>query len=164
MIVPAKNLIDQLILDIRNIAHDLSPPGLAMFGLFHAIDTYVSLLNDTGAIEIILAEAEGLGSDRIKLPEKEELALFRVITQLIANTLKHAEATKIHIYFKVIGAELEIGYMDNGKGFEPKILQERKGIGMQNIISRLQMINASHTLETSAGKGFKIDIRLSLLN
>jgi signal transduction histidine kinase len=158
VIVPAKGLIDQMIVDVRNIAHDLSPPGLAMFGLFHAIDSYVTLINNTGEIEIILAEDIGI-TDR-KLPEKEELALFRVITQLIANTLKHAEATKIEIDFKISEEKLKIDYSDNGKGFDVAILNERKGIGMQNIMSRLQMINATYKMDTNLNNGFKMEIVL----
>jgi len=156
IILPAKQLIDKMIVDVRNIAHDLSPPGLAMFGLYTSIEGFVSLINKTGEIEVILANE--LNTEEKLLSEKEELALFRVITQLIANTLKHANATKIEIYFKQQENSFEISYQDNGKGFDVAILNEKKGIGMQNIISRIQMINATYILETSLDKGFKMII------
>ncbi|MFI5452561.1 sensor histidine kinase [Pedobacter sp. UC225_61] len=156
VILPAKQLIDKMIVDVRNIAHDLSPPGLAMFGLYTSIEGFASLINKTGEIEIILANE--LNTEEKLLSEKEELALFRVITQLIANTLKHANATKIEIYFKQQDNSFEISYHDNGKGFDVAILDAKKGIGMQNIISRIQMINATYTLETSLDKGFKMQI------
>jgi signal transduction histidine kinase len=156
VILPAKQLIDKMIVDVRNIAHDLSPPGLAMFGLYTSIEGFVSLINKTGEIEVILANE--LRTEEKLLSEKAELALFRVITQLIANTLKHANATIIEIYFKQQENSFEITYQDNGKGFDIAILNEKKGIGMQNIISRIQMINATYALETSLNKGFKIQI------
>jgi signal transduction histidine kinase len=160
IILPAKELIDKMIVDVRNIAHDLSPPGLAMFGLYTSIEGFVNLINKSSAIEVTIAH-EPFVEERL-LNEKTELALFRVVTQLISNTLKHAEAAKIEICFKPTDTHLEINYTDNGKGFDPQVLEEKKGIGMQNIQSRLQMINANYTMETSVGKGFKMLITVGL--
>ncbi len=159
-ILPVKELIDKMIKDVRHISHDLSPPGLAMFGLYTTIEAFVSLINNTGKIEIEI-EHDPYVEERL-LAERTELALFRVITQLIANSLKHAEATHINLTFKPTDKQLEITYSDNGKGFDVAILNERKGIGMQNIVSRLQMVDATYTLETSPGKGFKISINCPL--
>ena len=156
ILLPAKQLIDKMIVDVRNIAHDLSPPGLTMFGLYHTVDAFVSLINKTGEIEVIVSH-QPLIEERI-FSEKVELALFRIITQLIANTLKHANATQIHLVFKPNDMQLGIEYMDNGKGFDLSILTKHHGIGMQNIKSRLQMIEATYTLESSPAKGFKMNI------
>lgn len=156
VILPAKQLIDKMIIDVRNISHDLSPPGLAMFGLYTSVEGFVSLIDKTGEIEIELSTTI-VTEDRL-LPERAELALFRVITQLIANTLKHANATKININFKLLDTDLIIEYHDNGKGFDMSILEEKKGMGMQNIFSRLQMVNATYTIETAENKGFKMII------
>jgi signal transduction histidine kinase len=160
IILSAKQLIDQMIIDVRNIAHDLSPPGLAMFGLYTTLAAFVSLINKSGEIAVVI-EHDPLTEERI-LSEKEELAIFRIITQLVANTLKHAAATEIKITFKPAAGCLEILYQDNGKGFDLAVLHERTGIGMQNIISRLQLINATYTIETSEGNGFKMDMRVDL--
>jgi signal transduction histidine kinase len=158
VIVPAKELIDKMIIDVRNIAHDLSPPGLSMFGFFHAIESFTTLINNTGEIDITISQNPDF--DKKRLPEKDELALFRIITQLIANTLKHAEATKIELNFDCTATRFNINYTDNGKGFNQAILKERKGIGMQNIFSRLQMINAIYTLDTGLNQGFKMHIEI----
>jgi signal transduction histidine kinase len=159
VIVPAKELIDQMVVDVRNIAHALSPPGLSMFGLYHSLDGYVALINKSEEINISVAH-EPLIEERF-LEEKTELALFRIITQLISNTIKHANASQIDILFKPTLTELQIIYMDNGKGFDPKVLEEKKGIGMQNIQSRLQMINATYSIKTAVGAGFQMVINLS---
>lgn len=156
VVLPAKELIDQMIVDVRHISHDLSPPGLTMFGLYHAIENFVSLINKSETIAInITHEAQ---EEERWLDEKSELALFRIIVQLIANTLKHAAASEIEISFKSLPELLSITYQDNGRGFDPKVLEEKKGMGMQNIKSRLQLINAKHTMETSLGQGFKMEI------
>lgn len=155
----AKQLIDKMIVDVRHISHDLSPPGLAVFGLFTTIEAFVTLINNTGEIKISLVQEEAV--EEINLPEKTALALFRVLTQLVDNTIKHANATEITIEFKS-EATLLINYSDNGKGFDIDKLKERSGIGMQNIQSRLQMVNAQYQIETSVGRGFRIAISCPL--
>ncbi|MES2419024.1 MAG: histidine kinase [Bacteroidota bacterium] len=156
VILSAKQLIDKMIVDVRNIAHDLSPPGLAMFGLYTTLDAFVSLINKTGEIAVAI-EHDHLIEERL-LSEKAELAIFRIITQLIANTLKHAAATKIEISFRPDPMFIEINYKDNGKGFDLAILDKQQGIGMQNIKSRLQLINATYTFESSINNGFRLNM------
>lgn len=160
VVVPAKELIDKMIVDVRNISHDLSPPGLAMFGLYTSIEGFVSLINNSGQIEIEISH-NPLIEERF-LSEKTELALFRILTQLISNTLKHANASKVSIHFTPTDNRLMIDYADNGNGFELEVLQQKKGIGMQNIISRLQMIEATYKMESSLGNGFKMNIDLKM--
>jgi signal transduction histidine kinase len=156
IILPAKELIDQMIVEVRNIAHDLSPPGLAMFGLYTTLEGFIASINKTGAIEIELAYAD---ETHTQLPnETISLALFRVITQLLANTLTHAAATKVQLHFEAGEQLLKISYDDNGKGFDVAILNEKRGIGMQNILSRLQMINATYAITTSPNNGFGMKI------
>lgn len=156
----AKQLIDQMIIDVRHIAHDLSPPGLAMFGLHTSLEAFISLINQSDEIEIQLIH-EPLMEGQV-LSEKTELALFRIITQLISNTLKHAEASLVEISFKPQPNQLEISYTDNGKGFDMSSIAEHKGLGLQNIKSRLQMIEATYTLESALHQGFNMRISVPL--
>lgn len=155
----AKQLIDKMIVDVRHISHDLSPPGLAVFGLFTTIEAFVTLINNTGEIKISIEQDEAI--EEVELPEKTALALFRVLTQLVDNTIKHANATHITISFKK-ETTLLIAYQDNGKGFDLAVLEKRGGIGMQNIQSRLQMVNAVYEIETALGKGFKLTVSCPL--
>jgi signal transduction histidine kinase len=156
MLLSARQLIDKMIIDVRNIAHDLSPPGLAMFGLYHTLESFISLINKTGKIEVCVHHDPYI--EARFLSEKIELALFRIITQLIANTLKHANASQINLVFKPTDKNLVIDYTDNGVGFDLSILTKHHGIGVQNIKSRLQMIDATYTMESSPDWGFKVNI------
>jgi signal transduction histidine kinase len=153
----AKELIDKMIVDVRHISHDLSPPGLSVFGLFRTVDAFVTLINNTGQIKITLLHVGDV--EALQLPEKTALALFRVLTQLVDNTIKHAKATAIDISFQ-LDEKLLIRYNDNGTGFDLDVLKRSAGIGMQNIRSRLQMINAEYQIITAPGKGFSVSIEL----
>ncbi|WP_113663294.1 sensor histidine kinase [Pedobacter nanyangensis] len=160
VLADAKELIDKMIVDVRHISHDLSPPGLAVFGLFTTIEAFVNLINNTDQIKITLVHENDL--EEVELPEKTSLALFRVLTQLVDNTLKHAQATEIKMLFGIQGTNLFIAYQDNGKGFDMEVLKQRSGIGMQNIQSRLQMINAEYQIQSSVGNGFHVEIKYPL--
>lgn len=160
VLADAKELIDKMIVDVRHISHDLSPPGLAVFGLFTTIEAFVNLINNTDQIKITLVHENDL--EEVELPEKTSLALFRVLTQLVDNTLKHAQATEIKMLFGIQGTNLFIAYQDNGKGFDMEVLKQRSGIGMQNIQSRLQMINAEYQIQSSVGNGFLVEIKYPL--
>jgi len=153
----AKELIDKMIVDVRHISHDLSPPGLSVFGLFPTVDAFVTLINNTGQIKITMSQVGDV--EALRLPEKTALALFRVLTQLVDNTIKHAQATAISISFE-LAEKLSISYQDNGTGFDLEVLSKRGGIGMQNIQSRLQMVNAEYQINTAPGKGFNVEIEL----
>jgi len=156
---PARALIDKMIVDVRNISHDLSPPGLAMFGLYSAIEAFITIINHN-AESIIIHIAQEPAEAFPRLTERSELALFRVITQLVSNTIKHAVASQIRILFKAGKEQLEIVYQDNGGGFDPDILKKQQGMGIQNMKSRLQMIHADYMIETAEGRGFKMIITL----
>jgi two-component system, NarL family, sensor histidine kinase DegS len=81
-----------------------------------------------------------------------------VLQELITNTLKHAAATEIHISIKNEGDIFEIEYQDNGHGFDEKTNTD--GLGLQNIKTRLLMINAGFEMNSITGKGFQCSIRL----
>ncbi|WP_199118323.1 sensor histidine kinase [Pedobacter sp. ASV28] len=162
-LLSAKQLIDKMIIDVRHISHDLSPPGLAVFGLYTTIEAFVNLIKNTGEIKIVLDHQEN--ADEVSLPERKSLALFRVLTQLVDNTIKHAQATEIKIYFRLDEHQLLIDYADNGKGFDmAATLNKRAGIGMQNIQSRLQMVNADYRIETNPNAGFRLFISCPIQN
>jgi signal transduction histidine kinase len=87
------------------------------------------------------------------------ISLYRIIQELITNTIKHAEASEIDIVIKNEGNTFILEYSDNGKGFDAEKIQMH-GLGTQNIQSRLLMINASHIIDTAEGKGFRFIIYL----
>jgi len=89
------------------------------------------------------------------------VALYRVLEELINNTIKHAYATKSTIKFTAIGEEaIIIEYTDNGKGISSSLIN--KGMGLQNIESRLTVINAAYKIDTAEGSGFKMTITHTL--
>lgn len=155
----SKDIIDKVIKDVRNISHNLSPPALSYYGLVAAIEEHCLVINQTGSLEISLDNgAQHLLQD-MALPVS--VALYRVLEELINNTIKHAYATKSTIKFTAIGNEaIVIEYADNGKGISSSLIS--KGMGLQNIESRLTVIKGTYKIDTAEGRGFKMTITYTL--
>jgi signal transduction histidine kinase len=155
----SKDIIDKVIKDVRHISHNLSPPGLTYYGLVAAIEEKSSIINQSGSLAIsLINEAEPVLQN---LPLPVSVAFYRVLEELINNTIKHAGATTSTIKFTVsIDDMLIIEYADNGKGLHLGPIN--KGMGMQNIESRLTVINATYKIASGYDKGFMIKIEYPL--
>ena len=150
-----KASIDTVIKDVRNIAHNLYPSGLLQYGFAGAVEEMAEAAGGAGMPGITIRnEADGrLG----KLNQDEALALYRVLQELLTNTVKHAGAREARISFLTKGETLLVEYADDGKGMNAAG-QPKRGMGMQNIGSRLGAIQAAYTIDTAAGRGFAITI------
>ncbi|MFM6926451.1 MAG: sensor histidine kinase [Ferruginibacter sp.] len=149
-----KPLIDNIITTVRNISHSLSPPGLSLFGLESTLHELFDNFNLAGNIK--LAFENDLGERLNAFHEQTALALYRVIQELLTNTVKHAHASEVLIRcFEESGSTI-ITYQDDGKGMDA-VAGKKHGMGMQNIEARLRMIQAHYELPV-VDQGFFIKI------
>ena len=149
------------IIALRRISYDLMPKGLSKEGLAYALNELCVRLSETG----IKAQFTR-GGDCEHPDAKTELALYRVVQELVNNTLKHAEATRIEMVMNCSLASRQDGHgrcilmiSDNGKGFDAE-KEKDKGLGMRNIESRLSMIGATYHFESEPGEGTMVTIVL----
>lgn len=155
-----KPLIDNIMTTVRNISHTLSPPGLELFGLEHTLHELCDTYNLSGELQLTMENNSGQDIDIIG--KERSLTLYRVIQELLSNTIKHAKASAVDIgIHKPDEHNFEVVYTDNGKGMDATAIK-RSGMGMQNIEGRLGMIRAGYTIDSAPGKGFKISIKLPI--
>ena len=152
-----KPLIDNIITNVRNISHSLSPPGLELFGLEHTLHELCDNINLSGNLKLSLDNKAGEQLDDIGV--QNSLAIYRVIQELVANTMKHANAGSAAIVVDKNADQLLLHYKDDGKGFDTNA-NKKTGMGLQNIESRLRLVNATYRIESAPGKGFNIFITL----
>jgi signal transduction histidine kinase len=153
----AKQLIDKVIQDVRHISHNLSPPGIALYGFMGALEELCEFITSSGKLQINIDNPTGDIPN--KLSEAASISLYRVTEELLNNTLKHADATQVDISLALDDSDILFTYHDNGRGIAPQV-QLGKGMGMQNIESRLGVIGATFTIDTTPGTGFNIQIRI----
>jgi signal transduction histidine kinase len=158
----SKSTIDKIVKDVRHISHNLSPATLGYYGLAAAINEHSDIINQSGRLTIdVINDADALLES---LPLPTATALYRVLEELLNNTIKHSGASKAEIHFIEKPNTLFIAYKDNGKGLSGSSDQLKKGMGMQNIESRLTNINASYNVTTKPGEGFHVEINYPVIN
>jgi PAS domain S-box-containing protein len=110
-----KQHIQNVLQDLRATAKELRPPTIFNFGLENAIRSHANdILEKHQNLSIYLS----LAHDRQILPEKVRLALFRIFQQSLANVLRHAKATEVHVRFSFDAEEAHLEITDNGTGFD----------------------------------------------
>lgn len=95
-----------------------------------------------------------------QLDDKLKMTIFRIVQEQLNNTVKHANASEVMISIVQKIRQLQITIADNGKGFDTA--QIRKGIGITNIISRTELFNGRVKIESSPGKGCRMQVSFTI--
>jgi len=89
-----------------------------------------------------------------------ELHIFRIIQELINNSIKHGNAKNINLVIENQKPTIHIKYSDNGVGFDVTRAQYQKGLGMKNIESRIELLNATLEIKSEINKGTTFTINI----
>lgn len=154
-----QELVDDAIGQTRIIANNLMPSLLNDFGLAKALNSFVKKINLLGKVTIKLE----VGGEIHKLGADESVVVYRVITELINNSLKHANCHHIGIELMETEGITRINYQDDGIGLDWTELKKdapAQGMGLKNIVNRVKSINGS--VEIGRGKGSGMFARIIL--
>lgn len=153
-----KQLIDQIIKEVRIISSSLMPQSLADFGVSQALETWIALIRSNSHITIDYSESFSFNAK--DLDKDTQICIFRVVQELINNTIKHSKASLIVIDMTNSDELIYISYYDNGIGFNP-IQTSKSGSGIINIRERVETLKGNILFNNSV-QGTKIEIELPL--
>jgi signal transduction histidine kinase len=157
----AENLIDESITSLKNISTKLSPHVLIDFGLLKAVRSFIGKLQISS--KPIIRFNSNIKDKRFSY--NTEVVIYRVICELISNTLKHADAHNIFIDLLEDGKSIHLKYIDDGKGFDIEQEEHKlSGMGYSNMKSRIRSLNGSFEVFSRPGEGVNIDIKISTTN
>ena len=122
-------------------------------GLIPALDKLTKNVSSFSAIQVSF---DAFIEEDIKLEEKVELNIFRVIQEAMANVVKHSEAKSASISIISIESILNIIIEDDGKGFEVDTVKSKDSIGLQGIKQRVQLLKGEYTIDSKPGRGTTI--------
>ena len=153
----ANNLLDDVVNEVRNIAHNMESGVLQSFGLLAALDDLKDTLKNTGALQIVISSF-GMGE---RLSSDIEITVYRVIQELLSNTIRHSGAKKITIDLTRSREQLTVIYSDDGKGYE---LEDpaRNGMGLKHIETRLSRVNGKFFVDSGNNNGTTSIIEIPL--
>lgn len=155
-------LLDKAIAESRSLTYDLSPPILYELGLVPAIKWKLGQISQKHRIKTVINNDDII----INLTKDYNIFTYRIISELLANIIKHAQAQLIEINIGKGENFYYITVRDNGVGFDTK--KERKatkqgGFGLLSITERLDNIKGKFKLESKPGKGTKATIEIPIV-
>ena len=149
----SENNIKIAIQTMREVAHGLSPFNLSNFGYVNAVLEFTKGINKMNDVVIDFTY-----NSFARFSDFYEIILYRITTELISNTLKHAQATHVEIAFNysVDKKNITLVYHDNGHGFDTSCKEVKTGMGLMNIQERIRILGGNFRIESVIGKGCTI--------
>ncbi|MDB5252182.1 MAG: hypothetical protein JWP27_1351 [Flaviaesturariibacter sp.] len=141
--------IDELLKRIREITFDLMPNTLLRKGFTGAAKEFVDFIGRNNQLTI------QYHADEIPyISEQKTINLYRILQEVVHNTIKHAGATSLHISISLQKNNIVLSTSDNGAGFDyDRKLATDAGIGLTSLKSRVEIMNGQFYLESKKGKG-----------
>ena len=151
------HVVEEAVRSLREISNNLSPHVLADFGLARGIQNFIDRTSALHNVKISFTT--NLKSNRYDTDI--EVVIYRVVCELITNSLKHSDCSNINLSLITSGDELELQYSDNGKGFNPQAMMDC-GMGLSNINSRINTLNGEFNILSSKGKGMSAEVKVNV--
>lgn len=150
-----KAIIDETIESVRTIAYNLMPPGLEKFGFVNTADDLCHKISQHSNLQI-----EFNCDPALHFSPTTSLALYRILQELLNNTIKYGAASDVKIGVRQKGSFLFFTYSDNGRGFNIDT-NVKNGLGLKNIESRVLALQGTYSIITAPQHGFQIEIQIS---
>lgn len=151
-----KGLLNDTIAETRQIARNLQPATLHQFGLMKAIRDLTGRVRGDGVPAI---DFQHIG-DFSDIDHTIALNCYRIVQELLQNSLKHAQATEILVQISRTDGELVLLVEDNGIGYDPDNVV--KGMGAGNMAQRVQFIKGEINIQSAEGQGTSTMITVPL--
>ncbi len=150
-------VINEAIRSVREISNNMSPHILMNFGLNRGVRNFIDKCPSLPEVNIDFRT--NIGDERFDADT--ELILYRVICELINNSLKHSDCKNIVLRLFWDYSAIEISYTDDGKGFDVESLRDC-GMGLSNMESRIHSLGGDIDIVSGAGEGMSANITVKL--
>jgi signal transduction histidine kinase len=150
----AIDLVDDSVKEVRAVSHNMMPNTLLKLGLASAVKEFITKIQGTPNLKVNL-EIVGLTG---RLEQEKETILYRVIQEVVSNIIKHAKASELTLQLIKHEKEISILIEDNGVGFDTSKMNDFDGIGLKNILSRVEFINGTVHFDSVVNRGTTVII------
>ncbi len=144
--------------ELRLTAHNMMPKALMEKDLVEAITSFCNYTRQHKNINIEM-QAYGRFDG---LPDAVQLGIYRIIQELVHNVVKHARASRALVQLALQDNIISITVEDNGKGMDPRLVEEGNGVGLESVKTRVKSMNGTYSVNTGPGKGTSFYIEFEL--
>lgn len=158
----SREVLKNIIKEVRRVSFNLTPSSLSDFGLTPTIKKFCREVSELMGINVTFENQTHFIN---RLNTNVETHLYRIIQEAVNNAIKHAKATEIRVVFTHNLQKLSIEIVDNGIGFDYVKLQETGHFaeskqGIFNIKERAHFINGQFEIDTAPGQGTRIKVSI----
>lgn len=157
-----KAALDKCVQQVRGMAKAMAPLSIFEIPFQDALKMYIQEVNVHGTLKVVLTEL-----DIVPLIPDQNNQIYRILQEIIQNTIKHAQASSLHIEISREGDNtMLIRTSDNGVGYElEKVRAANKlGMGLLGIQSRIDYLNGSISSSAENKSGTRYNIRIPILS
>jgi two-component system, NarL family, sensor kinase len=147
------DMLDSSILEMRRVAHNMMPEALVKFGLDAALKDFCHDITQSGALNV---SYQSINMNDLQIEQTTAITIFRIVQELINNTMKHAGAKNAIVQLSKSGENLSLTVEDDGKGFDTSMLERADGIGWNNIRNRVEFLKGKLDVHSAPGKGTSV--------
>jgi signal transduction histidine kinase len=149
-------MLDKSIREMRRVAHNMMPEALLRFGLDAALRDFC---NDITLSHALSVNYQSLGMQDTAIDQTRAITIYRIVQELINNTIRHAGARSAIVQLSRDGEHISLTVEDDGNGFDTAVTHASTGIGWSNIRSRVAFLNGKLDVSSdSAGTSVHIEL------
>ncbi len=137
---------------VRNFIFELRPMMLDDLGLVPTVRRYADAFKEQTSLDVSVTVT---GNER-RLEPYLEVMMFRALQELLGNTARHSQATQVKVMLDMGEDRVRVSVDDNGRGFDPEVVQQGNSLGLKLIRERAEMLGGTFEVDSSVGKGTRI--------
>ena len=141
---------------VRDFIYELRPMMLDDLGFIPTVKRYVDALNEQVEPNLNI---QVVGPER-RLESYLEVLVFRSIQELLNNSIRHSQATQVRVQVDISDRDVRVLVDDNGRGFDPQILEDESGLGLKLIRDRVEMLGGEFGLGSVEGQGTQVTFKV----
>ncbi|MCL3778832.1 sensor histidine kinase [Prolixibacteraceae bacterium JC049] len=159
LLVESKNHVHEVITDIRRISRDLLPPSIERFGLYETLGEMANRFNQTEKVKVSV----WLGGENKRFDVRTELMIYRIIRELVNNSIKHSRSESVNVKIRFCGYKLWLSVLDEGIGFDVNKVM-KGGFGLTSVQSRVEVLGAKSKTISKKDKGTTTIMAVNIQN
>ncbi|WP_281234973.1 tetratricopeptide repeat-containing sensor histidine kinase [Flavobacterium gelatinilyticum] len=148
--------LDETYQQVRSISHTLLPKKFSQNKFLEVLESYLKNISEASKIKVSFIPYPK--KDVNELNEDIQIEIFKIIQELLTNTIKHAKASEVEIQLNFIENIVNLLFEDNGVGFDAE--KKSKGIGFINLENRITKLNGSFLIDSKLKRGTIANIEI----
>jgi signal transduction histidine kinase len=150
-----ESILNEALKSTKEISNNLTPHVLTNFGLEKAIHNFINKIVHNDLLQISFTN----NIQSLRFNPNLEISLYRIVCELINNTIQHAAATHAVLDVRMSHHEIRMVYTDDGVGKKKKkVFEESSGIGFSNMFSRIDSFKGEIDVQSALGEGVVVVI------